>query len=58
MEEWKIRYEGKPTNPRYRTNKRRTAAIYGTEEQANNYAEDLRKYQGCRILWIKKIKYS
>ena len=54
-EVWRIRTEGCPlTIPRYRKCKRRTHSIIGTRQNANKYAEELRKYQGLKVLWIKK----
>jgi len=54
MESWRIRTEGLPTNPRFRVRKRRTHGFLGTKEQVEDYADQLRKYQGLKILWIKK----
>jgi len=55
MSEWRIRTEGCPTNPRFRINKRRTHGFIGTKEEVEDYAEQLRKYQMLKILWIRKV---
>jgi len=52
---WRIRTDGIPANPRFRVYKRRTHGVIGTKEDVEVYAEELRKYQGLKILWIKNM---
>jgi hypothetical protein len=52
---WKIRYEGQPTNPRFRTNKRRIAQIITDAKGAKEYAKQLERFQHVKILSIEGV---
>ena len=52
---WKIRYEGCPTNPRFRINKRRTAKVIGSEEDAKTYADSLVRGQHVKVISISSL---
>lgn len=51
---WKIRYEGTPTNPRFKSPRRRTALLSGTEAEARAYADSLENGQHVKIIWIRR----
>jgi len=52
---WRIRVEGVGMYPRCRSAKRKTVSAISTEKGIQERAENLRKYGGYKILWIKNL---
>ena len=51
---WKIRTEGTPGSSRCKSDRRRTFKIIGySKEGAERYAEQLQKFRGLTIIWVK-----